>query len=324
MGSDENVEEKNDKGEEIQDVEKLIAEKERLDKLFKDKFTRVITVMFTDLKGSTAIAEAEGDFGSRKLIKEHNELVLPPIKNHGTLVKTMGDGTMSYYETAQNALRAAMKIQKDVNNHNIDKKPKVPILIRVGIHTGECVVEENDIFGDAVNVASRFESISNPGEIYLSEETYNLLTDKSEFYCRFVKTAKLKGKKEAFRIYKAFWDEKEIELDKFGTEEEVVVKKGMPLYLKIIIGIAVPAVIVYLLMIGGMIPNPFASSSVDEEDKRSLEINVDVLTEEGAPVDVSTKEDADMEVSTEEDSLEYKEAFPEEEEEEDFSIIEEE
>lgn len=269
-------------GTEHLDMDKLIEQKQHLENLFKEKFTKRITVMFTDLKGSTVIAESEGDLASRTLIKQHNDILLPIIKkNNGILVKTMGDGTLSYFENAQDAVRAGTQIQRSINEHNVEKKPKVPILVRIGMHTGDCVVEKNDIFGDTVNAASRFESSANPGEVYLSEETYHSLTDKTEIYCRFVKTTSLKGKKGEFKIYKAFWNEKEIEADKYEPKQQVtVVKKRFPLFAKVAIGVAIPAIIAFILMKGGVIPNPFPSSSLAHEGKRSLEHSVDISVDE--------------------------------------------
>ena len=196
------------------DLERLLEEKEKLEGIIRDKFTKVVTVMFTDLKGSTAIAEKHGDLSSRSLIKDHNNIVFPLINdNGGVLVKSMGDGTLSYFPNALDALRAAVGIQRDFSAYNARKKLKEPVFIRVGMHTGSVIIEESDIFGDVVNTASRFESSANPGEIQLSEETYNALSDRDEITCRFIREAVLKGKKEPFRIYKAYWDPRELEED---------------------------------------------------------------------------------------------------------------
>lgn len=196
------------------DADQLLAERKRLEQLYQDKFVRTVTLMFTDLKGSTSITETEGDFATRELLKTHNDILFPIIEDRsGTLVKTMGDGTMSFFEEAQHAVEAAMDFQKAIFEHNRIKKPKVPIQVRIGINTGEGIVEEDDVYGDVVNVASRFESIADAGEVYFSSTTYERLSDPHAFYNRVIKTASLKGKKEQVQVYKAFWSEHEIKLD---------------------------------------------------------------------------------------------------------------
>ena len=205
----------------------MLEERARLESLLQKKFTKIITVMFTDLKGSTSLAEEEGDLAMRLLIKHHNEIVFKIVEEcKGTLVKTMGDGTMSYFVEAQDALRAAVEIQQSIEKLNAKEESQVPIQIRIGLHTGSGIVEKNDIFGDVVNVSSRFEGLANPGEIYFSEETFNSLKDKKEIYCRFIKTSKLKGKREPYKIFKAFWKEEEVEEDKSAGISLVIQRSG--------------------------------------------------------------------------------------------------
>ena len=207
------------------DLEKLLEKKELLEGMIRDKFTRKVSVMFTDLSGSTALAEREGDMATRAMIRDHNKIVFPAIeKNKGVLVKSMGDGTLSYFDDTQGALRAGVEIQKGFKEYNIKKSMKSAVLIRVGIHTGNAIIESHDIFGDVVNTASRFESNSNPSEIYISEETYNALSDKDEIPCRFVKELSLKGKSEPFKAYKAYWDPSEIEKDETAEAEAKIME----------------------------------------------------------------------------------------------------
>lgn len=241
------------KPEDEQDVNEMLAERERLEQKFQEKFMKVITVMFTDIKGSTAIADTKGTMFHRTLIKHHNDIVFPIIQKYGQLVKTMGDGTMSYFTNAQDAVRCGAAIQREIDQFNIKKSFEIPILVRVGMHTGKGIVEKSDIFGDVVNVASRFESSASPGEVYLSEETYNALANKAEIYCRFLKTTTLKGKKEPFKIYKAFWDPKEAERDLAGKHDAQAVEKkeGMSMLAKILF-ILVPALIVIFIALEEM------------------------------------------------------------------------
>jgi len=192
------------------------------------KIQKIFTVMFTDLKGSTDIADRKGSFEVRLLIDYHNDIVFPLIENgNGRLIKTMGDGTMSYFLRAQDAVRTAVKIQQEIAEFNQTGKSDIPILMRIGIHTGKGIVDEDkekgriDIFGDVANVASRIESLAGSSEVLFSEGSFNALRDKEEIYCRYQKTSELKGKADKFKIFKAFWDEKEIEEDKKKGEKPV-------------------------------------------------------------------------------------------------------
>ncbi len=257
------------------DLEKILEEREKLDSAINEKFTKVITVVFTDIKGSTALNEAEGDLFSRLLIKHETDIIKPAVlDNKGTFVKSIGDGTLSHFENALDALRAAVRIQKGMDELNMSKKFKAPVLMRIGMHTGRCVVEANDIFGDVVNTASRFESSADPGGILMSEDTYNALSDKSEIYCRFVKQVTLKGKKEPFNAYKVFWNPQEIELDKQGKEALPRQELNVPIRssgMKMVWGAVALLIIVMLLTLG----SKFFGSAQQTESKRSISHSVD-------------------------------------------------
>ncbi len=253
-------------------LDKFLEERQKLDALFTDKFTRFITVMFTDLKGSTTIAENEGDMVSRMLIKHQNDIILPAVKeNNGTFVKSIGDGTLSYFENALDALRTAIRIQQGMDALNMSKTFKFPVLVRIGMHSGKCVVEENDIAGDVVNTASRFESAADGGGILMSEDTYNALSDKSEIYCRFDKQVTLKGKKEPYNAYKAFWNPREIELDKKqGTQTPAAAAPASTSKWKLAVLIAIPILVVLILTLW----QPVSSRLSAKDNVRSIEHSV--------------------------------------------------
>src|SRR5271169_5590324 len=252
------------------DLEKYLAEREKLDSMFEEKFNKFITVMFTDLKGSTSIAEKEGDIVSRMLIKSQSDILHSAIKeNNGVFVKSIGDGSLSYFENALDAVRAAARIQKDMDALNMSKKFKFPVLMRIGMHSGKCVVEEKDIYGDVVNTASRFESSADSGGILMSEDTYNALSDKSEIYCRFVKQVTLKGKQEPYNAYKAFWNQQEVELDKQGQEALPRQEYTVPVRssgMKLVWGVVALIGIVLLLTLG----SKFFGAEQTTEGRRSI------------------------------------------------------
>jgi hypothetical protein len=206
--------------------------------------------MFTDLVDSTKMTESHGDLTSRELIKRHDDIIKTIIHtHHGKLVKTMGDGTMSYFEEAQNAMSAAVAIQKKLQDVNKNKENNIPINVRIGLNYGEGIVEEKDIFGDVVNVAARFEALAQSGEIYLSESVFQALPDKGEFYTRIIKQATLKGKSEPVNVMKLFYKADEIEYD-INHIESNPTSGGISVFgiFRVIIFFIIIASIIYALM----------------------------------------------------------------------------
>ena len=254
------------------DVDQLIEQKAKLEKLFKDQFTKPITVMFTDLKGSTSLAETQGDFAVRAMLKDHNEIVFPAVQKHGgTLVKSMGDGTMSHFPTVQDAVRAAAEIQKGMDAFNMQKKTPVPILMRIGINYGQGIVEKNDIFGDVVNVASRIEGQAGPGEVFLSQDAYDALKDKDEIYVGYVRETALKGKAAPMKLYKAYWNptERDKKLAAAKPAEPAPARSGIPLAVKIAVPLLLALLAFAAFKWGG-------SSSGDETRTVSHTVSVEV------------------------------------------------
>jgi class 3 adenylate cyclase len=253
---------------ETQDMARLLQQRDDLERAVKQKFQRVLTVMFTDLKGSTAIAEAQGDIAVRAMLQRYHDLVTVSVRsNRGTLVKTIGDGSLSHFEDALDACRAAAAIQRGMEAINLAKDYKTLLLARIGMHTGECLLEKNDVFGDVVNTASRFESSAHAGEILVSEDTYNALSDKTEFYARFDREVTLKGKSQPFKAYIVFWDPKEIERDR-ASPAAVAAKPSTPVWkLALMVGIPLVAILAAALWIT-------AGGQLGGETKRSINYSV--------------------------------------------------
>lgn len=200
---------------EVNELEQLLAEKVRLDSMLMEKFSRKVTVMFTDIKGSTSYYETRGDLAGRTMIHQHNAIVLPIIeKNKGTLLKTIGDATMSLYEDPADGLRAATAIQQALQANNRGKAAGEQINVRCGLNCGVGLVENNDVYGDVVNVTARIESLASAGDIYLSEQLYEELRHSDEFIFRFVSASKVKGKDEPIKVYRLVWNPEDLKLGK--------------------------------------------------------------------------------------------------------------
>ncbi|MDU0459756.1 MAG: CHAT domain-containing protein [Geobacteraceae bacterium] len=195
------------------ELEQLLAQKVRLDSLLMEKFSRKVTIMFTDIKGSTGYYETRGDLAGRTMIHQHNSIVLPIIeKFNGSLLKTIGDATMSIYENAVEGLRAASGIQKSLLSYNKGKPSGEQIHVRCGLNSGIALVENNDVYGDVVNVASRIEALALAGDIFISEQIFEELRHNDEFIFRFFDSAKVKGKSESIRVYRLVWNAEDLKL----------------------------------------------------------------------------------------------------------------
>ncbi|GMQ74862.1 MAG: hypothetical protein BMS9Abin01_0102 [Gammaproteobacteria bacterium] len=133
-----------------------------------------IAIMFTDLKGSTALYERIGDPKAYALVREHFAILGKAVREHdGAVVKTIGDAIMAVYVNPADGLRCAMQIQEDIERFNRDSG-KEPIIIKLGLHCGRCIsVTLNnrlDYYGSAANKAARLEAQSTGGDIILSPE----------------------------------------------------------------------------------------------------------------------------------------------------------
>ncbi|MEE8287478.1 MAG: adenylate/guanylate cyclase domain-containing protein [Gammaproteobacteria bacterium] len=133
-----------------------------------------ITIMFTDLKGSTALYERIGDPKAYALVRQHFAILGKAVREHdGAIVKTIGDAIMAVYVNPADGLRCALQIQDDIERFNHDSG-KEPVIIKLGLHLGRCIsVTLNnrlDYYGSAANKAARLEGQSTGGDIVLSPE----------------------------------------------------------------------------------------------------------------------------------------------------------
>ena len=132
-------------------------------------FTRKpAAIMFTDIANFTQTMSANED-AALKMVHKKRSILKPLIgKNHGTFVKEIGDGTLSYFSSSSDAASCAVKLQQETFDDS-------GLNIRVGIHCGQVVFEEMDVFGDVVNIAARLESIAPVGGVCVSKDVYDEL-----------------------------------------------------------------------------------------------------------------------------------------------------
>ena len=158
--------------------------------------------MFTDIANSSAIAAATGDTIWIKAIHSHLEILTYIIaENGGTLVKSLGDGTMSTFSSTRAAMTAANSIQEQISSQQDEPK----LQVRIGINTGDVVQAGDDFFGTVVNKAARIAGIAGAGEIRISDATRIMVGGASEFQFSDPANVALKGLEGDHQIYRLDW-----------------------------------------------------------------------------------------------------------------------
>ena len=155
---------------------------------------QLAAIMFTDIVGYTELMGSD-EQNALRILKKNRELQKPVIEEfHGRWIKELGDGIMASFSTVSDSVNAAIKIQEGC-------KSLGDFQLRIGIHLGEVVFENDDVFGDGVNIASRIQAIASPGSIWVSEPVHHNISNKKDIESRFVKQELLKNVKEPVRIY---------------------------------------------------------------------------------------------------------------------------
>ncbi len=171
-----------------------------------------LTILFTDVEGSTALTQRLGDAKARELLREHERLVREALKAHGGAeVKTMGDGFMASFSSVTRALESAIAMQRAFAEHN--ESAKEPIRVRIGLNAGEPIAEEDpdgrsDLFGTAVILAARIAAKAEGGEILTSDTVRGLVAGKKFLFADRGDTA-LRGFEDPVRLYEVSWREEE-------------------------------------------------------------------------------------------------------------------
>jgi adenylate cyclase len=140
---------------------------------------RLAAIMATDVVGYTRLMEAD-EVGTLAALKSHREeLIDPTIADHrGRIVKLMGDGSLVEFASVVDAVEAAVAIQRGMAERNARIPEDRQIALRIGVNLGDIIIDDDDIYGDGVNIAARLEALAEPGGICLSRPVRDQIRDK--------------------------------------------------------------------------------------------------------------------------------------------------
>ena len=135
---------------------------------------RLAAILAADVAGYSRLMGAD-EVGTLALLTRHRaELIEPAIARHrGRVVKLMGDGILAEFTSVVEAVECAADIQRGMAERNSAAAPSGRMEFRIGVHLGDVIVENGDIYGDGVNIAARLEGIAEPGGIRLSRQAFD-------------------------------------------------------------------------------------------------------------------------------------------------------
>lgn len=166
--------------------------------------TSLRTILFTDIEGHTAFMRRLGDVRGRAVLRDHERLTREALRAYGgSEIKTMGDGFMASFGSAQRALQCAIALQHSFQDYSAGGD--VQLRVRVGLNAGEPIAEEHDLFGTAVIMAARCAALARGGEI-LATDVVKQLTGGRGF--QFVERGQfvLRGFEDPVRIHEVQWN----------------------------------------------------------------------------------------------------------------------
>jgi adenylate cyclase len=163
---------------------------------------RLAAVLAADIAGYSRLMGRDEERTLAQLKVFRKTLVDPSIaSHHGRIVKTTGDGMLVEFASAVDAARCAVEVQREMAERNVDVPPDLRIEFRIGIHVGDIIFDENDIFGDGVNIAARLEGIAEPGGVCISDDAHRQVRGKVDIAFDDIGEQSLKNISEPMRAW---------------------------------------------------------------------------------------------------------------------------
>ncbi len=162
---------------------------------------KLAAIVFTDIVGYTQQMDADEQL-TMKVLERQKEIVYPVVEAHnGQVLKEIGDGLLIMFESAIQAVRCVLAFQQKLKTEEFS--------VRAGIHIGDVIFKDGDVFGSAVNIAARIEPLAKANGICVSEEVKNQLRSHKDIFTRGIGEKELKGVSESVKIFEVLMEQPE-------------------------------------------------------------------------------------------------------------------
>ncbi|NUM80767.1 hypothetical protein HUU42_08175 [bacterium] len=167
---------------------------------------KLAVIMFTDMVGYSKKVQTNEE-AALELLKEHNAILSKQIETYrGRTIKTIGDAFLADFDSVFNAVQCAVDIQKELNDRNRSVTPDRRIEVRIGIHLGDVIYRDNDVFGDGVNIASRIQALADGGQVFISHDVYSITLGKLSYEFTDLGGQQLKNITRPIHVYEVVWN----------------------------------------------------------------------------------------------------------------------
>jgi len=191
------------------DVDVLLKARAEIDEQLR-KHKNTLTVLFTDVAGSTSFFQRNGDTAGLAMLHRHDELARNAVQQHaGKLIKTIGDSAMAEFPDPSSAVRAAVEIERQFFKLNSTLPQSERVEVRIGIHSGVGFRKGNDLFGDVVNVAARIVKRTAPAQILISRAVYEAASKEADLHCQWLSKVTIDGRVEKEDVFEVNWTDAE-------------------------------------------------------------------------------------------------------------------
>ena len=218
-----------------------------------------LTILFSDIEGSSTMTERLGDQRAQEVLRTHSAITRNEVESHDEFeVKSLGDGFMLAFSSGRRGLQCAMAIQRSFAAYS-DEHPEYPVRVRIGLHAGEVVREADDFYGRNGILASRIADQANGGQILVSSLLKELTESSGDLEFGTGHDVKLKGLTGTTRIYPVIWDQTGfidsgiIQTGRRQGLSGLVFRVGRSRLGKAAIGLGVGAVLVAGLLFSGIV-----------------------------------------------------------------------